>query len=306
MDWDDLRLFLMLARLRRLGPVGAMVGQNATTVGRRIQRLEQSMQKTLFERTVAGYNLTSDGQALLINVEGMEREALGIAQGEGSEGLLTGTIRLSTAEGFGSHVLAPRLPTFTAAHPGVTVDLIASTGFLNPSRREADLAIMLSRPKAGPLIVRKLTTYRLGLYAHRRFIAERGEPHEVLDLLDRPLVGYVPDLVYAPELNYLADLDLRLKATIRSSSINAQAELVAAGAGFGVLPCFLAQRVPGLVRLLPQQASISRTFWLVVHRDVRQLARINRFLGWLDLAIRDAAISLAGSEPSLSASNSNL
>jgi DNA-binding transcriptional LysR family regulator len=282
MDWDDIRLFLALARTRRLGAASRVVAQNATTVARRIQRMERTLQTTLFENTVAGYVLTQDGQALLQRAERIEREALEIAQVVGRGGTaLSGPIRVSVSEGFGSHVLAPRLASFTAEHPGITVDLIASTGILNPSRREADIAVMLSRPKAGPLLVRKLTDYRLALYAHPSFLAKAAPIRDVSDLLDRTLIGYVPDLVAAPELHYLAELDPRLQASVRSSSINAQAELIAAGAGCGILPTFIADRTPGLMHVLPEAVAITRTFWLVVHRDVRQIARIERFIGWL-------------------------
>jgi len=224
----------------------------------------------------------------------MEREASKVAQvplkGDQS---LSGSIRLSTSEGFGCHVLAPHLASFTAKHPGVTVDLIASSGFLNPSRREADLAIMLSRPRSGPLVVRKLTTYQLGLFAEESHIARIGSPTAISDLFDVPLVGYVPDLIYAPELDYLSELNPGLKASIRSSSINAQAELIAAGAGCGILPCFIAERMAGLVRLLPTTAVITRTFWLVIHRDVRRLPRIDAFITWLDDTVGMAAPALS-------------
>ena len=294
-DWSDLRLFLALARTGRLAVAGAQVGQDATTVSRRMRRLETRLQTRLFETGATGRMLNEQGRCLLIRAEAMEREAHGIIEDAGlGTAAISGTIRLSVSEGFGSHVLAPRLPSFTRAWPEVTVELIASSGFLNPSRREADLAVLLSRPKSGPLIVRKLTDYRLGLYGAR----SRGDENMLVrapaDLIDHPLVGYVPDLIYAPELDYLAEIDPRLRASIRSSSINAQAALVGHGAGLGVLPCFIADRMPRLVRLLPDAITITRTFWLVIHRDARRIARVERFVSWLDSAILEAGPLLAG------------
>lgn len=295
MDWDDIRVFLALARTGRMGQAARSAGQNATTIARRIRRLEGQFQTALFENSLSGYVLTADGQALLGRAENMEAEALDIGQLVGRGGHeLAGPIRLSVSEGFGSRVLAPKLVEFSARHPGVTVDLIASTGFLNPSRREADLAIMLSRPQAGPLLVRKLTDYRLGLYGHTKRVELEGGVNELGDLLRRPLIGYVPDLIYAPELHYLEELDARLQATIRSSSINAQAELIATGAGYGILPCFIGDTTPGLTRLLPDQVTISRTFWLVVHRDARRIARIEHFISWLDKIMMTAQPLLSG------------
>ena len=296
MDWDDLRLFLSLARARRLGAAAKLSGQNATTVARRIRRLEARLQTTLFENSVSGYVLTEEGLTLLARVETIETEALAIGNAVGRDDRdLSGPIRVSVSEGFGSRVLAQRIASFTQRYPNVTVDLIASTGFLNPSRREADLAIMLSRPKSGPLVVRKLTDYRLGLYSGGSNLERQAEISTLEDLVDSPLIGYVPDLVYAPELNYLEEVDPRLRATIRSSSIIAQSELVLAGAGFGVLPCFIGDALPGLQRLLPSSVAVSRTFWLVVHRDVRRIARIERFIQWLDDTVAATRPLLLGS-----------
>lgn len=296
-DWGDLRLFLALARTGRLAAAAAQVGQDATTVSRRIRRLEGQLQARLFETGATGRVLSEQGRSLLVRAEAMEREALGIVGDRGFAAAgVAGAIRLSVSEGFGSHVLAPRLPAFTRAFPAVTVDLIATSGFLNPSRREADLAVMLSRPKAGPLVVRKLTDYRLGLYGARALGGELAAIGEPADLIGRPLVGYVPDLLYAPELDYLAEVDPRLRASVRSSSINAQAALVGHGAGVGVLPCFVADRMPRLVRLLPERVAITRGFWLVVHRDARRIARIERFIEWLDSTVADAAPLLAGDQ----------
>lgn len=293
MDWDDLRIFLALARARRLGAAARSAGQNATTVARRIRRLEAELQTTLFEHGLSGYTLTEEGLALLGRAETIEAEALDVRQALGRSGHeLSGPIRVSVSEGFGSRVLAPRLAAFSTAHPRVTIDLIASTGFLNPSRREADLAVMLSRPQRGPLLVRKLTDYRLGLYARRG--ADVDAVRTPGELIGRPLIGYVPDLIYAPELHYIEEVDSRLRATIRSSSIIAQSELVAAGAGYGVLPCFIGDAVPALRRLMPGEVAITRTFWLVTHRDARRIARVEAFIRWLDGAVADLQPLLLG------------
>ena len=282
MNWDDLRLFLAVARSSRLASAASSVGQDATTIGRRIQRLERDLETRLFEQAPSGHVLTGSGQALLEHAESMEAAALGVPRGAGgASGQLAGDIRVSVSEGFGSHIIAPQLARFGAANPQVRVDLIASSGFLNPSRREADLAVMLARPKAGPLLTRKLTDYHLGLYALREQVASGDPITAVADLLRHRLVGYVPDQIYAPELRYLTEIDVRLQASVRSSSINAQAALIASGAGCGVLPCFIGDRMPALVRLLPQAIDIRRTFWLVVHRDVRKIARIDRFIDWM-------------------------
>ncbi len=271
-----------------------MALQDATTISRRMKRLEAATGGALFETGSAGYNLTEAGTRLLAHAEAMEAGARGIRE-EAQDGAgLAGAIRLSASEGFGTHIVASRLAGFANAHPGVSVDLIASTGFLNPSRREADIAIMLARPRGGPLIASKLTDYRLGMYAAHGYLEATGPIGDFASLAARRLVGYVPDLIYAPELRYLVEIDDRLEPTLRSSSINAQAGLIASGAGCGILPCFIGDSLPGLKRVLRAEVDVERSFWLVVHRDMRRLARIEVFINWLRGEVADAQPLLLG------------
>jgi len=294
MNWDDMRVFLALARSGTLAGAARGLGQDATTVARRIQRLEAAISTTLFEHGLQGQTLTEAGHRLLAHAEAMEGGALAIQQNAESGGALSGTIRVSLSEGFGNAFIAPRLSSFTSAYPGIAIDLIASTGFLNPSRREADIAIMLARPKGGPLIASKLTDYRLGVYGSRRYLDGSSPLTSLEELRDRPLIGYVPDLIYAPELRYLAEVDERLEAHIRSSSIMAQAALIAGGAGCGILPCFMGDIFGDLVRLFPDEVAIERRFWLVVHRDMRRVARIELFLSWLRAQVAGCQSLLLG------------
>jgi DNA-binding transcriptional LysR family regulator len=295
MNWDDMRIFLALARAGTLATAARQVGQDATTVARRIHRLEEALAATLFEHGPAGQSLTESGHRLLAHAEAMEAGARAVQQRADQGAALGGTIRVSASEGFGTGFVAPRLPGFIDRHPGLAVDLVASTGFLNPSRREADIAIMLARPRGGPLIAARLTDYRLGVYASDAYLAAAGPVETVDELTRRRLVGYVPDLIYAPELRYLAEIDKRLEAQVRSSSITAQARLIAGGAGCGILPCFLGEATPGLRRVLAEVA-IERSFWLVVHRDMRRVARVEAFIAWLRDAVAAGQSLLTGRE----------
>lgn len=294
MNWDDLRIFLALARGGTLAAAARATGQDATTVARRLQRLESALAATLFEHGPAGHALTESGHRLLAHAETMEASARAVAEHAETTAGLGGTIRVSASEGFGGWLVAPRLARFVAAHRGIAVDLIASTGFLDPSRREADVAIMLARPTGGPLIAAKLTDYRLGVYASADFLTGAGPIDTVATLRRLRLTGYVPDLIYAPELRYLGGIDETLEPSLRSSSITAQAQMIASGAGCGILPCFIGDAI-GLVRVLPAEVAIARSFWLVVHRDMRRVARVEAFIGWLRSEVAAAQPLLMGS-----------
>ncbi|MFN9376853.1 MAG: LysR family transcriptional regulator [Novosphingobium sp.] len=283
MDWSDLQVFLAIARAGQMGRAGAALGMDPTTTSRRLRRLEAGLGEPLFEQTREGQVLTEAGERLLAKVEAMAQAATAIGEGgpASASGLLSGTLRISASEGFGSWFLAAHVPDFVRAHPALTLDLVANSGFLSLSKREADIAVMLSRPKAGPVIARKLSDYSLRLYASQGYLALGGMPQAPADLLKgHSLVGYIPDLLYAPELRYLDELQPGLAPTLRSSSINAQHHLISAGAGIGVLPCFMGDADPALVPVLPDRR-ITRSFWLVTHKDTHQLARIRAGRDWI-------------------------
>ncbi len=279
--WNDLQDFLAIARAGQLARAAALAGVDATTMGRRLRRLEMRLGQTLFEQTREGQVLTESGEALLAQVEGMEAAAGRIAEGVRPASGLSGTVRISLSEGFGTWIVARQIHRFVAAHSGLTLDLVASSGFLSPSKREADIAVVLSRPRAGPVIASKLSDYDLQLYATPAYLAATGTPTQAAELAHgHRLIGYIPDLLYAPELRYLDELHPGLAATVRSSSINAQHRLIAAGTGIGVLPCFIGNADPLLMPVLTERR-IRRSFWLVTHKDTHQLARVRACHDWL-------------------------
>lgn len=281
-DWDDLRIFLAVARARRIAPAARALGIDATTIGRRLQRLERSLGTDLFEMAAGERALTGRGQALLQHAESVESAALAAMEDvTGQERRLSGQVRLSVAEGFGTWLLAPGMADFHARHPGIRMDLITASGFLNPSKREADMAVMLARPQRGRLSVKRLGDYRLHLYASPAYLARAGRPDTPSALRDHALVGYVPEFIFSPELDYLDEVEAGLEANLRSTSINMQHRMVAEGAGIGVLPDFIAGHDPSLVLLMGESIEITRSFWLVTHGDLRQLARIAAVATWL-------------------------
>jgi len=283
--WDDLQDFLAIARAGQIARAAAVAGVDPTTLARHLRRLEAGLGQTLFEQSREGQVLTTAGEALLVAVEAMQQAAGQIVASDTDRDRLSGVLRVSVSEGFGTWFVAHHLREFTNVHPGLTVDLVASSGFLNPSRREADVAVLLARPQTGPLVTSKLTDYTLGLYAADVYAARHPLPATAAEVSDHDLVGYVPDLLYAPELHYLADIREGLSPRIRSSSINAQYRLVASGAGIGVLPRFIGDADRHLRRVLPDRV-ITRSFWLVTHQDTRGLKKVRMFREWLTAVVQ--------------------
>ena len=281
-DWDDLRVFLAASRAGSLGLAGKRLGIDTATVGRRVARLESALKSTLLTRSRAGLRLTASGaqlQQIALDAEAAMEAAARVTQPD----RVAGTVRISTAEGFGSVVLAPALPDLAARYPGLRVELAAQTVFLSPSRREADMAITLSAPNAARLIVEPLTPYQLALYATPDYLRRAPPAKTVDDLRKHQIVGYVDDLVATPELRYLDEVLPGLTPNLASSSIQAQRAIVAAGGGLGVLPCFMAG---GLERVLPDHVRLERRFWLSVHREVHGTARAKAVTQWLKTLVK--------------------
>ena len=276
-DWDDLRIFLAAARAKSLGAAGQRLSIDTATVGRRVARLESALKSTLLVRSSSGLQLTAAG-AQLLQIALDAETAMEAASQVTRPDVVAGTVRISTAEGFGGAVLAPALPALAAQRPGLRIELAAQSGFLSPSRREVDMAITLSAPDSARLIVEPLTAYQLALYAAPDYLARRPAPSRLDDLRAHEIVGYVEDLIFTPELRYMDEVLPGLTPTLASSSIQAQRAIVAGGGGIGVLPCFMAE---GLVRILADAPPLERRLWLSTHRDVHDTARGKAVRNWL-------------------------
>jgi len=279
MDWSDLPFFLAIARTGQIARAAAITNTDPTTVGRRIRRLEGALGERLFEQDAEGQALTPAGLHLLRRVEAMARIAEDIDPAREPGGDAHGSIRASVSEGFGTWFISRHLGELAELHPRLEVELVATSGFLNPTRRETDLAVLLARPRRGPLITRKLTDYRLHLYAAHE-LAEEAQIRTPADLERQRLIGYIPDIIYAPELRYLEELPIAVAPQLRSSSINAQYRMIASRAGIGMLPCFIGDSDPKLVRVLPG-IGVTRSFWLVTHKETHRFAQVRLFSDWL-------------------------
>src|SRR5262249_16736303 len=142
--------------------------------------------------------------------------------------------------------------------------LVAMPRGFSLTKREADIAISLSEPPRSRVQTQKLTSYALGLYGARHRETLWGDLRSINDLADLPFIGYIDDLIFAPELDYLPQISRSIHAKLRSSNLLAQVEATAAGAGLCILPAFIAGRDPRLVRLLASEIRLVRTFWMSV------------------------------------------
>ena len=286
LSWDDVRLFLEVARAGSLSAAAPRLGLTQPTAGRRLRALETMIGTSLFQRTPRGFLLTDEGEAMLRHAERMAEDAQALERkllGQGRR--LEGNLRVSSSDWFSNRVLAAPLADFAMAHRGVTTELIADWRVLDLERREADLVLRF-RPFAGPDIVqRRFATVRYGLYAAQAYLdghgwdrSGTGRGHRLITMdaaLDgladaQWLRGHWPDASFA----------------VRSNSREVQASACVRGAGLAVLPRVIGDVLP-LVALDAGEPPPGREVWLGYHRDLKRLGRLRALVEHLVAAVPD-------------------
>lgn len=221
LDWDDLRLFLAVARAGSFVGGGRSLGLNHTTLARRLSALEATLGTRLFERSPRGLLLTRAGTELRDHAERVENEVLSAGRSlAGREQQLSGTVRLATPEAFGTFFVAPRARALAERHPGIELELVPETRTIDLLKSEADIAVGLHRPARGTMRAARLVDYRLGLYA-----AES-------------------------------------------------------------LHCFAVTPAMRVVRVLPDEVAVQRSYWMSYHADLARVPRIRAVADFLVQQVR--------------------
>src|SRR5258708_21192844 len=273
MDWDRIRIFLEVAATGSIAGVGRRLGVNHATVARQLTALEQELKTQLVERRTTGCVLTSAGEALVAAAERAESEFLqvGAHLGRSSESL-SGIVRVGATDGLGNYFLGSELGALAARHPDLLIELVPLPRTFSLSRREADIAITLDRPKQGRLIVKKLTDYTLSVYGAESYLKRLGPIRKQADLASHLFVTHVEDFVYSRALDYASALGKFMNRHYECGSVVAQMQAVRRGHGVGISYDYAAQRFPDLKRLLPEIRFV-RNYWLVLHPDTPHTRR---------------------------------
>ena len=198
-----------------------------------------------------------------------------------------GPVRVATPEGFGTYFVADRLHDLSRRHPGVTLELIADPGIVSITKRQADIAVTMERPDAGPLRAQKLTDYEYGLYGTHEMLLEYADPDADLNLSDAKLIGYIPDLLPTTAHDYFRGFAGDRQADLQISNIITQLSATLGGYGLCILPCFMASRHKKLRRIFAERICFTRSYWLVTHIDVRAPARAKAIVNFLQDLVRD-------------------
>ena len=274
LNWDDIRVFLAVARSGQILAASRRLGLNLATAARRVTALETALDSQLLIRRTNGCVLTGEGEAFLVHAERMEAEMLAAQSGLGkTDSAISGTVRIGAPDGFGVHFLAERLGMLTSRHPDLTLQLVPVPRSFSLPQREADIAITVEQPAVGRLVSRKLVDYSLSLYASEEYLTEMGRPESAEDLRHHRLISYVEDLIFSPSLHFTREILRNWSAHFEISSAIGQTRAVRAGAGIAVLHDYIAADYPELVNVLPE-LRIERGYYIVFHEAARDLARL--------------------------------
>ncbi|MDJ0820516.1 MAG: LysR family transcriptional regulator [Paracoccaceae bacterium] len=293
-SWDDMRIFLAVARGESLSSAARVLRVDPATVGRRIARLEEGLGTPLFAKSPQGYALTEAGARLLRHAEEAEQAlSLGQEAVRGSTEGLSGQIRIGAPDGCANFLLPQVCAKIADENPDLELQIVALPRVVNLSRREVDMAIAVSAPTAGRLMVQKITDYGLSLAAARSYLNHHAPIHSRDDLKGHRFVGYIPDMIFDRELDYLADLGLD-HVPLSSNSVSVQFHWLRQGAGLGIVHDFALPMAPRLRRVLPGDMRLTRSFYLIRHEDDRRLERQNRFAEALVTGMRAELTRLEG------------
>ncbi|BDG05436.1 LysR family transcriptional regulator [Anaeromyxobacter oryzae] len=290
LDWGHLRFFLELVRTGSLSRAAQRLGVDRNTVGRRVVALEEELGLALFERGPQGWTCTAAGHELSALASRVEEDVLALARhADARDRGVEGSVRLTTATHLAAHLLAPALPELRARHPALLLEIAADQRTFDLTRREADLALRLGRPRDTGLVTRKLSPVAYRVYGSRAFAAERRGR---IELERDPVVGFEESLSRTPQERWLDRVAPSRRVVFRCNSTASLVAAARAGIGAAVLPCFVAEPDPELVRLDGPEP-VDHELWLLVHGDLRRAPRVRAVIEWVDGVVDRARALLA-------------
>jgi DNA-binding transcriptional LysR family regulator len=287
MDWDDLRTFLAIARHGTLSAAARALGVTQPTMGRRLAAMEARNGARLLLRLPGRYALTPLGESVLGNAERIEAEVLAAERTiTGRDVALAGTVRLTTVDTLAARIVAPALARLQVTHPGIVVELVPDTRTLSLSKREADIALRMSRFEGHEIFARRVGSLAIGFYAAPEWV-ERATDGQVR------LVTVLDDQAHLPEAKWLREQWPDAVVGFRSNSREVQLWAAKCGAGIAALARYRADKEAGLVRLRTDVPDLARDIWLGVHADTRHVPRVRAVMASVGEMLRTHAAVLA-------------
>jgi len=279
-DWENLRHFVALAREGSLSAAARSLGVDHVTVARRVAALEADTGLKLVDRRARSYHLTDDGRRIAATAMPMEDAAFAVARAvQAARSGPRGEIAISAPPSLANALIAPQLARLRRQHPDIRITLIGEKRAASLGRREADVALRLSRPPEPGLIARKIGSFGFSLYGSPAYLKDTPRPAF-------SFIGYDASMDGAPQEMWLKTVAADSAIVVRTSDLENQAAAARTGVGLAVLPHFLGDPDPGLRRYAITPAPPRRDVWLLVHRDLRRTPLVRAVMDFLTDCIR--------------------
>lgn len=298
LDWNLIRSFIAVAETGSLSAAARRLSASQPTLGRHVAELEAALGVVLFLRGRWGYELTQSGAALLERARPMAEQAAAFQRlAAGSTESVAGTVRITASEVMAAYVLPQMIARLGTAEPEIEIEIVASNAVDNLLRRDADIAVRMTKPAQLDLVARKVADLKLTACAARTYLDRRGEPHRPEDLIGHDLVGYDRGMELIEGFrSFGVELD-RHAFRLRTDNQIVFWEAIRAGNGIGFAQQSLVVRDEGVDAILPELTLPVLPMWLAMHRDVRTSPRIRRVADFLHEELKTYAASTLRTRP---------
>ncbi|MFI5718807.1 LysR family transcriptional regulator [Nocardia sp. NPDC051750] len=289
---DDLLVLLAVGRSGRFVTAADALGLNHTTISRRIAALEQTLGGRVLTRVTGGWELTELGREALAAAEAVESAVTSLAPG--GNRVLEGVVRISATDGFSAYIAAPAAAEVQRQHPSIAVEIVATTRRASQQRSGLDLEVVVGEPRVRRATATHLADYRLGLYGSREFLRDHGAPATIDDLDRYPLVYFIDSMLQVDELDLASGVVPAMRESVTSTNVFVHVEATRAAAGLGLLPCFMADRHPDLVRVLADPVAVTLGYWLVARTETLRRPEVAAVVAAIRSVVDDRRDTLLG------------
>ena len=293
LSWDDLRIIKTLSQCGNRNDTAKKLGINVSTVSRRVAQVEKTLGVALFDHRRSGYMLTAEGEELRALGERVELDIVSVARrvSRAGEGPL-GKLRITTSDSLLLYFLTPIIADFKALNEGIAIEVLVGNQTLSLARDESDIAVRATRKPAESLVGRKLATIAWAPYG-----SAKGEPASEPFGEEHAWVSYSGGLCGLRATSYVESRVAPHCIAYRTDSVAAASVAIAAGLGFGFLPCMLGDMTPGLVRVGPVVPELQDELWLLTHQDIRRSWRVKAFMTFCAAAVAELKPLVEGQRP---------
>ncbi|MGK8510374.1 LysR family transcriptional regulator [Nocardia asiatica] len=291
---DDLLVLLAVGRSGRFVTAAEELGINHTTISRRIAALEHTLGGRVLTRVTGGWELTDLGRAALAAAEAVESAVKSLAADAGGDRVLEGVVRISATDGFSAYIAAPAAAEVQRRHPKITVEIVATTRRASQQRSGLDLEIVVGEPQVHRATATHLADYCLGLYASRDYLRDHGTPATIDHLAEHPLVYFIDSMLQVDDLDLASSFAPAMRESVTSTNVFVHVEATRAAAGLGLLPCFMADRHPDLVRVLADSVTVTLGYWLVARAETLRRPEVAAVVAAIRAMVADQRDNLLG------------